>query len=119
RRRSACRAASRRRAARAVRKTRRRALPVGEKLLYMLTVALLVAVAGVVIYRYAEIYQLNRTIQELKVEHERMMTQVKELQREVERLKDPSRIAEEASRQGFIRIDSRGIAVVTDSDRIG
>ena len=102
-----------------VRKTRRRALPVGEKLLYMLTVALLVAVAGVVIYRYAEIYQLNRTIQELKVEHDRMTTQVKELQREVERLKDPSRIAEEASRLGFIRIDSRGIAVVTDSNRIG
>ena len=102
-----------------VRKTRRRALPVGEKLLYMLTVVLLVAVAGVVIYRYAEIYQLNRTIQELKVEHDRMTTQVKELQREVERLKDPSRIAEEASRLGFIRIDSRGIAVVTDSNRIG
>jgi len=102
-----------------VRKTRRRALPVGEKLLYILTVALLVAVAGVVIYRYAEIYQLNRAIQELKVEHERMTTQVKELQREVERLKDPSRIAEEASRQGFIRIDSRGIAVVIDSNRNG
>ena len=100
----------------AVRKTRRRALPVGEKLLYMLTVALLVAVAGVVIYRYAEIYQMNRTIQELKLEHDKMMTQVKELQREVDRLKDPSRIAEEASRQGFIRIDSRGIAVITDSN---
>jgi cell division protein FtsL len=101
----------------AVRRTRRRTLPVGEKLLYLLTVALLVAVAGVVIYRYAEIYQMNRTIQEYRLEHDKMMTQVKELQREVERLKDPSRIAEEASRQGFIRIDSRGIAVVTDSNR--
>jgi cell division protein FtsL len=98
------------------RRSRRRTLRVGEKLLYLLTIGVLVAVSGVVIYRYAEIYQVNRNIQELRQQYEQTLTQMKELQREVERLKDPSRIAEEAAKQGFIRIDSRGIAIVPDAE---
>lgn len=97
---------------------RRRTLPVGEKLLYLLTIGVLVAVAGVVIYRYAEIYQVNRDIQELRRQYEQTLLQMKELQREVERLKDPSRIAEEAAKQGFIWMDSRGIAIVPDADPV-
>lgn len=45
--------------------TRRTALPLQEKLLYLLTLALFVLVASVLVWRYVHIYDLNKQAQEL------------------------------------------------------
>lgn len=92
--------------------TRRRQLPVGEKLLYLFTVVVCAIVAGLIIYRYAEIYQMNRQLQEINRKHESTIVQMKEMQREVERLKNPQRIREQGAKQGMIQIDpNKGISV--------
>jgi cell division protein FtsL len=91
---------------------RRRQLPVGEKLLYMFTVVICAVVAGLIIYRYAEIYQMNRQIQDMNRTYEQTTGQMKELQREVERLSDPKRIIDEAKKLGYVQLDpNRGITV--------
>jgi cell division protein FtsL len=91
---------------------RRRQLPMGEKLLYLFTVAVFVIVAGVVIFRYAQIYQVNRQIQEMNRKYDQTTMQIKELQREVERLSDPGRIKDIASKQlGMVPVDPNGITV--------
>jgi cell division protein FtsL len=84
---------------------RRRQLPVGEKLLYMFTVVLCAIVAGFIIYRYAELYQINREILEINRAHEQLVSQTKELQREAEKLSDPKRIIDEARKLGYIQLD--------------
>jgi cell division protein FtsL len=94
---------------------RRRHLPLGEKLLYIFTLAVGVSVAGLIIYRYAEIYQMNRQIQELNHKFEQTTVQMKEMQREVERLSDPQRISEYAGKQlGMVAGDPHGITVGED-----
>ncbi|TJY43380.1 cell division protein FtsL [Cohnella pontilimi] len=90
---------------------RRRQLPMGEKLLYLFTLALFVIVAGVVLFRYAQIYQVNREIQEINRKYEQTTVQIKELQREVERLSDPGRINKKATEMGMVPLDPEGIRV--------
>jgi cell division protein FtsL len=92
---------------------RRRTLPIGEKLLYLFTVVVCAVVAGLIIYRYAEIYQMNREIQEMNRQYEQTTGQTKELQREVERLSDPKRIIDEATNKlGLVPLDpNQGITV--------
>lgn len=95
---------------------RRRQLPIGEKLLYIFTVAVCVAVAGLIIYHYAEIYQTNRQIQEINRQYEQTTGQMKELQREVERLSDPKRIIDEAKNKlGMVPLDPGSGITVGDS----
>jgi len=93
---------------------RRRPLPIGEKLLYLFTLALCAVVAGFIVYRYAEIYQMNRQIQEINRQYEQKAEQLKELQREAERLSDPKRIIDEAKNKlGMVQLDpSRSITIV-------
>ncbi|MGG1311787.1 MULTISPECIES: cell division protein FtsL [Cohnella] len=93
------------------REPRRRSIPVGEKLLYLFTVFLFVAVSSVVIYRYAGLYQLNREIQDVTARYEQQVEEAKELQREVEKLKDPGRIKEIARQNGLIQNDEQPITL--------
>ncbi|MEK0313063.1 cell division protein FtsL [Cohnella sp. 56] len=81
---------------------RRKTIPVGEKLLYLLTVFVCVAVAGLILYRNANLYEMNRTIQKITSEYETSADQTKELQREVDKLKDPARISRLAAEKGYV-----------------
>jgi cell division protein FtsL len=71
----------------------------------MFTVVLCAIVAGFIIYRYAELYQINREILEINRAHEQLVSQTKELQREAEKLSDPKRIIDEARKLGYIQLD--------------
>ncbi|SFB35818.1 cell division protein FtsL [Cohnella sp. OV330] len=81
---------------------RRKSIPVGEKLLYLLTVFVCVAVAGLILYRNAGLYEMNRNIQKITSEYETSADQSKELQREVDKLRDPARIEKLAKENGFV-----------------
>ncbi|TFE31729.1 cell division protein FtsL [Cohnella luojiensis] len=80
---------------------RRRSIPIGEKLLYLFTIGLVVFIAGFIIFRYAQIYQINGQIQQTNKTYEQATEQTKELQREVERLSNPSLILEKAQALGY------------------
>lgn len=96
---------------------RRKSIPVGEKLLYMLTVALCALVAGFIVYRYAEIYEINRQIQEINRTYDQLTSQSKALQREVERLSDPRKIIEEAKKMGYVSLDPERQITIGESGR--
>ncbi|QJD83595.1 cell division protein FtsL [Cohnella herbarum] len=91
-----------------------RSIPIGEKLLYLLTIGLVVFVAGFIIFRYAQIYQINGEIQATKKNYEQVIEQNKEQQREVERLNDPNRIQEVAIKElGMVKVGA-GITASKD-----
>jgi cell division protein FtsL len=94
--------------------TRRRSIPIGEKLLYLFTVGLVVFVAGFIIFRYAQIYQINGEIQATKKSIEQATEQNKELQNEVNRLSDPAEIRKKAIANGFVPIEGEGITASKD-----
>ncbi|HUC93141.1 MAG TPA: septum formation initiator family protein [Paenibacillus sp.] len=90
---------------------RRKSLPVQEKLLYLFTVAMCVMVAGVIIFRYAQIYQMNLEIKQLTEKYETLSVQQKELQRKYETLSDPGMIKRKAEELGMIPNDQEVISV--------
>jgi cell division protein FtsL len=90
---------------------RRRTIPVQEKLLYLFTVVMCVIVAGVIINRYAQIYQMNLEIKQMTTQYEEMNVQIKELQKKVEMLSDPSTIREKALLEGMVQNDQPVISV--------
>lgn len=90
---------------------RRKSLPVQEKLLYLFTVAMCVVVAGVIIFRYAQIYQMNLEIKQLTEKYETLSVQQKELQRKYETLSDPGMIKRKAEELGMIPNDQEVISV--------
>lgn len=81
---------------------RRRSIPIGEKLLYLITIAIVVFVAGFVIYRYAQIYQINGAIQTKNKAYEQMSDLIKEQQKEVEQLSNPDYIVKLATEYGMV-----------------
>ncbi|MBW7473656.1 cell division protein FtsL [Paenibacillus oenotherae] len=92
---------------------KRKSLPVQEKLLYMFTILVCVLVASVIIFRYAQIYEINADVRKLTVEYEKMAIEMKELQIQVEKLKSPDRITEQARKTGMIDNDQDPIKVRT------
>lgn len=95
---------------------RRRSIPIVEKLLYLFTIALFVFIAGFIIFRHAEIYQINGQIQAANKTYDQTIEQTNELQREVERLSDPKRIKDMAIKAGMEPIPG-GINVTSKVDQ--
>ncbi|WP_239617372.1 septum formation initiator family protein [Cohnella mopanensis] len=93
---------------------RRRTIPIGEKLLYLFTVGLVVFVAGIIIFRYAQIYQVNGEIQATKKSYEQATEKNKELQNQVNSLSDPAIIRDRAIANGYVKIEGEGITASKD-----
>ncbi|XID95331.1 cell division protein FtsL [Paenibacillaceae bacterium WGS1546] len=93
---------------------RRRAIPIGEKLLYLLTIGLVVLIAGFIIFRYAQIYQINSQLQSTNKAYNQETEQTKELQKEVERLSDPNRIKDIAKSNGYVPLSGDRIVASKD-----
>jgi cell division protein FtsL len=95
---------------------RRRTISVGEKLIYLLSVAIIVLVAGVIINRYAQIYEINQQIVKTNAKVDQMTLQVNDFQREVERLSSADRIIKFAKDNGMIVMNnSNGIKIEKSS----
>lgn len=91
----------------------RKTIPVQEKLLYMFTVLVCVAVAGVIIFRYAQIYDMNLKIKQLNNSYQTMYVEMEVLKKQVEKLSDPERIRKMAETQGMVSSLEGGITVQT------
>lgn len=81
---------------------RKKTMPVQEKLLYLFTIAICVVVAGTIIWRYAQIYDLNLKMERLSGEIEALKLENKKLSIKVEELRDPGRIRDMATQYGYV-----------------
>ncbi|GKU78359.1 cell division protein FtsL [Paenibacillus sp. L3-i20] len=90
---------------------KRKSLPVQEKLLYLFTVLICVVVAGIIIFRYAQIYDMNLQIKKMNAEYHAMNIEVEDLKKQVEMLGDPERIRKMAELQGMVSNLEGGITV--------
>lgn len=80
---------------------RKPTLPTQEKLLYLFTVAVLVLAAGVILFRYAQIYQMNASILQVQQEIRKMQAENMALKQEIDKLQSPQRLQEEALKLGM------------------
>jgi cell division protein FtsL len=80
---------------------RKKSIPTQEKLLYLFTVAVCVLVAGVIIFRYAQIYEVNTKIQKIEQEIKLLQDENETLKLEVYKLQDPKRLIEAGKALGL------------------
>ncbi|WP_028549277.1 cell division protein FtsL [Paenibacillus sp. UNC451MF] len=91
---------------------RSKSLPVQEKLLYLFTVLVCVAVASLIIWRYAQIYEMNTRIMKLETDIQMLQAENSVLKRSVDKLSSPDRLREEAKKWGMGPTDEKQISKV-------
>ncbi|MFC0214150.1 septum formation initiator family protein [Paenibacillus chartarius] len=84
---------------------RTKSLPTQEKLLYLFTVAVLVIASVVILWRYAQIYQMNAAILQVQQEIKQMQAENMALKQQIDKLQSPDRLKEEAVARGFVPVD--------------
>lgn len=77
-----------------------------EKLLWMVGVILCVVVAGAILFRYAQIYEINTRIQQMEQEIRAIEIENSTLKLEVAKLQDNKRLMEIGKELGYIPADS-------------
>lgn len=91
---------------------RKHAVPAREKLLYLFTIIVCVIVAGLVIFRYAQVYEVNTKIQHIEKEIERLEMENKALVLKVRKLQEPNRLYEMGTQLGFVQPAEQAISQV-------
>lgn len=81
--------------------TRKKTLPTQEKLLYLFTVVVCAIVAGVIIWRYAQIYEMNTRIQQIERQIKLLEAENTVLKYKVTELSKPERLNELAKQLGY------------------
>lgn len=92
---------------------RQKTMPVQEKMLYLFTVLLCVIVAGVIIWRYAQIYQLNTNMLVMQKQIREIQAENSVLKQEVMKLQSPERLKDEARKWGFLPREEEQVKEVT------
>ncbi|MGF7031951.1 cell division protein FtsL [Paenibacillus mucilaginosus] len=80
---------------------RSKTLPVQEKLLYLFTVVICVMVAGLIIWRYAQIYEMNQKILAMEQKIKEIEAQNIILKQQVDKLSDPLELEKKAKELGL------------------
>lgn len=91
---------------------RKNSLPRQDKLLYLFAIVVGVAVALTVLFRYAQIYEMNVQLQNIETQIEKLHAENIQLKRDVMNLQDPSRIQEKAKELGLGLPQDRQVAHV-------
>ncbi|MEF3305533.1 cell division protein FtsL [Paenibacillus sp. GYB003] len=81
---------------------KRKTIPVQEKLLYLFTVIVCVLVAGVIIWRYAQIYELNTRMQKIESQIKALQIENNKLKLEITKYQDPKRLLDQAKSLGLV-----------------
>jgi cell division protein FtsL len=87
-------------------------LPTQEKLLYLFTVLICVVVAGTVIWRYAQIYQMNTRIHKVENQIVRLEAENSALKEKLSKMMDPELYKKEAPQLGLMQIPEKGFVRV-------
>lgn len=91
---------------------RNKTLPVQEKLLYLFTILICVAVASLIIWRYAQIYEMNTKILKLETDIQMLQADNSVLKHKVESLSNPDRLRQEALKLGMVPPEDKQISKV-------
>ena len=91
---------------------RKVAIPAQEKLLYLFVITLQVVIAGSVIWKYAQIYDIQTKIIQIEREMERLEKENQSLKLEVNRLREPKRLIELGKAMGLQPIEADRISKV-------
>ncbi|SFI60395.1 Cell division protein FtsL [Paenibacillus sp. UNC496MF] len=94
---------------------KRKSIPVQEKLLYLFTILACVVVAGVIIFRYAQIYQMEQKITTMTKQQAQMQLQIDDLISKREIANDPKVLKDKAAQLDYVMSDER-IQVQTGGD---
>lgn len=94
-------------------------IPAREKLLYLLLVMLSVVVAGSVIWKHAQIYEINTRIQQVEREIQQLEKENQSLELEVRRLKDPERMLELGKQMGFHPVGENAVSQIVPAPESG
>ncbi|MDF2926416.1 MAG: cell division initiation protein [Paenibacillaceae bacterium] len=87
-------------------------LPMQEKLLYLFTVLICVVVACVVIWRYAQIYQMNTRIHNVEKEITRLEADNSALKEKLSKMMNPELYMKEAAKAGMIHVKDEDLVRV-------
>jgi cell division protein FtsL len=85
-------------------------LPIQEKLLYLFTVAICVAVACVVVWRYAQIYEMSSQIHSIQQRIDKLEAENSALKQEVGKLQSPQRLIDVANMLGMQPVEDKQIS---------
>lgn len=92
-------------------------LPAGEKLLYLFTILLCVAVAGTILWKYTQIYEVNTKMQQIEHEIKQLEKENSQLKVEARRLQEPKLLIEKGKMFGFIPSEEDTIEQVSPDSR--
>jgi cell division protein FtsL len=81
---------------------KRKSIPVQEKLLYLFTVIVCVVVAGVIIWRYSQIYEMNTRIQKIESEIKALQIENNKLKMEITKYQDPKKLLDQGKSLGLV-----------------
>lgn len=97
---------------------RRKPIPTKEKLFYLFAILICVAAAGLVIFRYAQVYEVNAKIQQMEKEIQRLEEENNTLQLEVNVLNDPKRLIEKAKLLGLRQAEEGELSEIPDRSHL-
>ncbi|MCM3171109.1 MULTISPECIES: hypothetical protein [Paenibacillus] len=97
--------------------TRRTGLPAREKFLYLITLVAVIVVGGVMMSRYAQIYDLNKQAQSTLSEVREAEKTIADLQ--VEREKLNNLVIEHARELGYVEATDKNVIYVPRSTKTG
>lgn len=87
-----------------------------EKLLYLFTIVICSLVAGVIIWRYAQIYDLNMQMQKMDREMKAMKQEISQMKNEVDMLSSPAEIGKKAKELGYVYYEDGNEIDITTND---
>jgi cell division protein FtsL len=98
---------------------RKKAIPVQEKLLYLFTVVLCVIVAGTIVWRYAQIYEMNTEIHTIETQIKQLKAENDILKQQWNKANDPGRLRSEAEKMNLSQIDPDKVSHVANKPILG
>lgn len=87
-----------------------------EKLLWLIGVIVCAVVASAILFRYAEIYEINTRIQQMEQEIRKIELENSTLKLEVAKLQDNKRLLEIAKELGYVPADSITEIAISSSE---
>ncbi|WP_068607886.1 FtsB/FtsL family cell division protein [Paenibacillus swuensis] len=97
----------------------RKKISTQEKLLYLFTIVACVLVAGVIIFRYAQIYEMNLQLQTVEKEIKVLQTENSKMKLKLEAMMNPAELEKRALQEGFTKGQSDSKEYVVPNKNTG
>ena len=95
--------------------TTKASIPAKEKLFYLLMIALCVVISSIVVWKYAQIYEVNTNIQNAEQQLAEVKRDNEALLLEIRKLKEPGRLIEMGRAMGFETYEADTLSEVSVS----